>query len=73
MSILRLIPKPSPSFLLTEIEEMDNSGEWGFSIYAGQDVFFNSFIYPTKETAARARDAMLPVLEDLVFITTAEG
>jgi hypothetical protein len=52
---------------------MDDSGEWGFAIYAGRDIFFSSFIYPTKESAARARDAMLRVLEDLVFITTAES
>jgi hypothetical protein len=62
------------AFWLSEPEKVGSGqGEWGFAIYAGQDVFLATFTYPSQHAASRAREAMMPVLREATGIATAES
>jgi hypothetical protein len=62
------------AFWLSEPEKVGTGqGEWGFAIYAGQDVLLATFTYPSQHAASRAREAMMPVLREATGIATAES
>lgn len=56
---------------LSDVEQLGEAdNEWGFTVYADKDVFLATFVYPGRELAEAARQAIVPALKDAVFIAT---
>lgn len=71
------VPVPTSGgqkFWLSEPDKIeDGEGDWGFAIFADQNVFLASVNYVNQADAMRGRIAMEEALKDAVFIAISES
>lgn len=78
-SNLTLVTRPTAEtgeseFWLSDPEKMeDGDGDWGFAVYAQEDVWLATFTYATEDRAWKAREQLILVLQGAIFIATADS